>query len=405
MIFRSLYRLMFVVLLAAGAGALAGLRGGQAAWFLAWLLTGAGVVSLSVFLFTLMKAEVTRSGENHMLNPKDELAVELKIRHTSLLPVLWMSVADCFVREADGHLYTVRKRVYPGWKKTFTVRYRVSGLERGSYRYAGTELTAGDCWGLVQKRRLLSASGGFTVLPEGRAVLPVGLPKGAGGDESEGVSFFRPSMPGQGVRPYENGDPLHRIHWKSTARRDGLMTRVEEPAVEWRFQIALDGSASSYQGRPELFEQAIRWAAGILQAAGDIRAMAGLACNGKPEIRLPPHLPDNGLPAMRLLAVLETGGEQPFAELLMNIGSRAGGRDDAVVAVTPVIDFAVERALVQLCGGGRQVFVYQLLGARLAGERELEQKRRLEAAGCRVHQIREARLERTVRLHAESEGA
>jgi uncharacterized protein (DUF58 family) len=405
MIIRSLYRLAFFLLLAAGAGALAVLRGGQAAWFLAWLLTGAGAVSLSVFLFTLMKAEVSRSGENHMLYPKDELTVELKIRHTSFLPVLWMSVADRFLREADGHLYTVRKRVYPGWKRTFTVRYRISGLERGSYRYTGTELTAGDCWGLVQKRRLLPGSGGFTVLPEGRAVLPVGLPKGAGSDETEGASPFRPSMPGHGVRPYENGDPLHRIHWKSTARRDGLMTRMDEPALEWRFQVYVDASASSYQGRAELFEQAIRWAAGILQAAGDIRAMAGLAANGKPEIRLPAHLPDNGLPALRLLAVLETAGGQSFAELLMNGGSRPGSGADAVVAVTPVIDFAVERALGQLCQGGRQVFVYHLLGARLAGERELEQKRRLEAAGCRVHQIREARLERTVRLHAESEGA
>lgn len=405
MIIRSLYRLAFFLLLAAGAGTLAVLRGGQAAWFLAWLLTGAGAVSLSVFLFTLMKAEVSRSGDNHMLYPKDELAVELKIRHTSFCPVLWMSVADCFVREADGHLYTVRKRVYPGWRRTFTVRYRISGLERGSYRYSGTELVAGDCWGLVQKRRLLPGSGGFTVLPEGRAVLPVGLPKGAGGDETEGASPFRPSMPGHGVRPYENGDPLHRIHWKSTARRDGLMTRMDEPALEWRFQVYVDASASSYQGRAELFEQAIRWAAGILQAAGDIRAMAGLAANGKPEIRLPPHLPDNGLPALRLLAVLETAGGQSFAELLMNGGSRPGGGPDAVVAVTPVIDFAVERALGQLCQGGRQVFVYHLLGARLAGERELEQKRRLEAAGCRVHHIREARLERTVRLHAESEGA
>ncbi len=405
MIIRSLYRLAFFLLLAAGAGALAVLRGGQAAWFLAWLLTGAGAVSLSVFLFTLMKAEVSRSGENHMLYPKDELTVELKIRHTSFLPVLWMSVADRFVRETDGHLYTVRKRVYPGWKRTFTLRYRISGLERGSYRYTGTELAAGDCWGLVQKRRLLPGSGGFTVLPEGRAVLPVGLPKGSGGDETEGASPFRPSMPGHGVRPYENGDPLHRIHWKSTARRDGLMTRMDEPALEWRFQVYVDASASSYQGRAELFEQAIRWAAGILQAAGDIRAMAGLAANGKPEIRLPAHLPDNGLPALRLLAVLETAGGQSFAELLMNGVSRPGSSADAVVAVTPVIDFAVERALGQLCQGGRQVFVYHLLGARLAGERELEQKRRLEAAGCRVHQIREARLERTVRLHAESEGA
>ncbi|WP_181592850.1 DUF58 domain-containing protein [Paenibacillus sp. YN15] len=405
MMIRSLYRLAFFLLLAAGAAALAALRGGQAAWFLAWLLTGAGAVSLSVFLFSLMKAEVVRSGDNQTLFPRDELTVELKIRHMSLLPVLWMSVADRFVREADGQLYTVRKRVYPGWRGRFTVRYRISGLERGSYRYTGTELLAGDCWGLVQKRRLLPGSGGFTVLPEGRAVLPVGLPKGAGGDETEGASPFRPSIPGHGVRPYENGDPLHRVHWKSTARRDGLMTRVDEPALERRFQVMLDGSASAYQGRPELFEQAIRWAAGILQAAGDIRAMAGLACNGKQPIRLPPHLPDNGLPALRLLAVLETGGEQSFAELLMDCGSRPGGRDDAVVAVTPVIDFAVERALAQLCQGGRQVFVYHLLGARLAGERELEQKRRLESAGCRVHQIREARIERTVRLHAESEGA
>lgn len=408
MIMRGTYRLAILLLLASGALALASFQGGRALWFLAWLLAGTGLSSLSVLLFTLMKAEVSRTGDGVTLSSKDDLAVELGIRHASLLPVLWMSVADRFVREADGQSFTVRKRVYPGRRRSFVLRYRISGLERGSYRFLGTELTAGDCFGLVQKRRLLPGLGGFLVLPEGRAVLPVGLPKGTGGDEADGSGRFRPSAPGQVVRAYETGDPLHRIHWRSSARRDGLMTRVDEPAEEWRFMICLDAGASSYRGRRSLFEQAVRWAAGMLQAAGDIRAAAGISANGRPELRLPPRPPSGGgTEALRLLAVLEPEGQLPFAELLQSGGSGSawGSQADAVVAVTPLVDFAVERALCRLRQEGRQVFVYHLLGARLPGEREQEQKRRLESVGCRVHQIREARLERTVRLHAESEGA
>jgi uncharacterized protein (DUF58 family) len=405
--FRRLYRLAFLSVLTGGAVWLAQSRGGRSAWFLVWLLAGICLSALAVLLFNLLRAAVVRKGDGQIVVTGETLTVELRIRHLSLLPVLWLSVSDRFIREGNGEVYTVTKLVYPGMKRAFTIRYRVSGLERGEYRFAGTELIAGDWWGLALKRRLLPAKGGFTVLPQAKTVLPSALPRGTGGEDNSSLYRFGASAAGHIVREYTAGDPLHRIHWKSTARRGDLMTRVMEPAEELRFVVCLDGSRDSYKGAlgGRLFEQGVEWAAGMLQAACDNSSAAGFACNSGGGVWLAPSSHSRSARSLCLLAGLSPDGEEPFAGVLLGRIMTKLPDTYAIVVISPVLTEESLAALYKLLSVGRQVLWYQISEGTTLARSEQEQKKKLELAGCRVLTVSEARMERAVRLDAEYEGA
>lgn len=405
---RRIYRLGLLLAMMAAALLLAGFRGGQGVWFLAWLLAGVAVTSFGMLLFNMMTVTVLRAiPVGQVLAYGDSLQVELQIRHLSLLPVLWLSVSDRFVRQADGELYTVTKLVFPGFRRRFTVRYRLSGLERGEYRFTGTELVAGDWWGLAAKRRLVAASGGFAVLPDAKTVLASLLPLGGGEEKAGGGLRHGPASMGHTVREYAAGDPLHRIHWKSSARQGELMTRIMEPAEDFRFIVCLDGSIGSYKGEDglRLFEQGVGWTAGMIQAAAENGAMAGLACSNHEELWHEPRSNPNGAGMLRSLAGVSPDGRLSLENLLNGRVMNRISAAHAVVVITPVLEKEVLEALCKLREHGRQVLVYQLLGNRPPTGRESDLKKRLELAGCRVIHVREPYHERAVRVHARYETA
>lgn len=401
------YRLVLLCGGAGGAMVLAQTRGGQAAWFLVWLIGGIAVSSLAAVMFSLIKVECGRRMESPVLAAGDVLQVELLIRHWSLLPLLWLSVSDRFIRESDGEAFTVTKLVFPGFKRRFRVRYRLWGLERGEYSFAGTELLLGDWWGLAVKRRRLAASGGFAVLPKARSMLPSSLPPGRGEEEpGRMASGVLASSAAYTVREYASGDPLHRIHWRSSARMGELMTRPMEPAEEPKFMICLNGTAAAFGRKPgrQLFEQGVEWAAGMLEAASGSRIEAGFACSSELEPWLIPGAKPDYTAILRLLAGLGPDGSGTFASLLRKAYEQVPPAY-ALMAVTLPPDEEEVRALCRLREGGRQVTLYGLLGNRAPTLRERDSQKMLELAGCRVYWLRECRMEGTVGLDAQYEGA
>lgn len=401
------FRLTLTLLLTGGAWWLAASRGGQSVWFLTWLLLGVSLSSVTVILFNLLQVRVNRSVVRETVGAGEELAVELAVRHLSLLPVLWLSVSDRFARESDGQMFTVTKLVFPGLRRQFKVNYYISGLTRGEYSFVGTELVAGDWWGLAAKRRLLPAVGGFAVLPRPRPMLASVLPAGRGAEESGELFHFGPQAIGHSVRSYVNGDPLHRIHWRSTARTGQLMSRVTEPAEELRHMICLDGYRTAYGG-PEgsgLFEQGIEWAAGMMEAAAETRCHTGLAVNGSRPLWLPPSLLTDSASVLRQLAGVSPDGLEPLAKLLLGQVQHQISPSFAVIVITPWIGADTLRAVCKLRSEGREVLFCHLTGNRQLTSAEREQHRTMELAGCRMMTARDSRTERAVRLDAEYEGA
>jgi uncharacterized protein (DUF58 family) len=188
---------------------------------------------------------------------------------TKTTPVL--AATDAF----DGGRRVARFLVPPlAPGETADAAYRLPTTRRGIYTIGPLTLSVHDAFGVVQTSLTLAGEDRFVVYPKVDDVLP--LP-GAASREARmgsmqasrvpvGLDFF-------GLREYEVGDDLRRVHWRSTARTGELMLRQDEMPWESRSTILLDTRPSTHHD--ESFERAVEIAASLATAL----------CRGRRQVR------------------------------------------------------------------------------------------------------------------------
>jgi uncharacterized protein (DUF58 family) len=84
-----------------------------------------------------------------------------------------------------------------------------------------------------------------------------------------------------GVRKYQNGDSLSRVHWRATARTGSLQSKVFEPSTLAGATIAVDFHHESFDPRhePVRSELAIKCAASIANTLQTMGQQVGLVSN------------------------------------------------------------------------------------------------------------------------------
>ncbi|RCX16247.1 uncharacterized protein (DUF58 family) [Fontibacillus phaseoli] len=249
----GLWTWLVCVLAVGSLGALYGWKGGKSLLFLLLLLVIVIVQGAVAQLFGPKHAKVERSW--YPLNPRagESVVVTLTIKLSGGFP-LWVQAEDAWSvsqetgPDKDGERQG-SKLVFGGWKREFTGTYYMEKTSRGIYTGEPVLITWGDSFGWF-KRSLRAAANDVLVIH------PAPLPVDPAGQEilqpdGEGVRSGRAAT-NQGsldtglLRTYEPGDPLRRIHWKSSAKKGALLTRIPDlPESPSRFLI-LDTDEASY---------------------------------------------------------------------------------------------------------------------------------------------------------------
>ena len=169
------------------------------------------------------------------------------------------------------------------WYERLTWRYQIPLRSRGYYHLAACELRAGDLFGVYRRQREEDASQWLWVYPEVLPLDRLDLPQlRPHGERRGGQRLFDDPTRLQTVRDYRPGDPLKRIDWKATARRQAVQTRVYEPASDLVAVVALNVSTLpvAWQGfYGDIFERAVSVAASLSTAWSESRAPVGLIAN------------------------------------------------------------------------------------------------------------------------------
>jgi uncharacterized protein (DUF58 family) len=152
------------------------------------------------------------------------------------------------VPDAAGAAGPLHFRTSPG-PDGAVVRYPLHPVLRGAHRIGPLEVHGVDPLGLAAFSRTVPGSARLLVLP--RVVALRGVPPTFG--VADGAHGAGASAPGQGradvlVRPYRSGDELRRVHWRSTARHDELMVRLEERSWRGGVTVLLDRRAGAHRG-------------------------------------------------------------------------------------------------------------------------------------------------------------
>jgi uncharacterized protein (DUF58 family) len=183
-----------------------------------------------------------------------------EVENSSRWTRLWVEVRD------EGNLLSGRSSKVLSIIGPFQQRSYISRrllLQRGEFMLGPTRLISGDPFGLFQASRLVLDERMLLVLPYWvrleRWVEPPGM---LAGGRARRIRSLEVSSQAAGVREYMAGDPLSRIHWKTTARKERLMVKEFEQDPQADVWIFLDADRSVHvqeSGGAEEKEADLSW--------------------------------------------------------------------------------------------------------------------------------------------------
>jgi uncharacterized protein (DUF58 family) len=157
------------------------------------------------------------------------------------------------------------------------LEYDVHPPRRGVWSLGPATVNRFSAVGLWWTRVVGHRTDEVIVWPE---IRPLGLAVRA--QDREGVvgrtTYAQPHQDNATVRPYSPGDDLRRVHWRSSARHDELMTRAEEPTDADRAWVGL---TVGEQVPSQVRELAICLAASWIVEVAHIGFTIDLSCGGQ----------------------------------------------------------------------------------------------------------------------------
>jgi uncharacterized protein (DUF58 family) len=206
--------------------------------FAAWLWT----------FLSLRKMRFSRQERSLRASVGDMFEENFEINNDGRLPRLWIEIENRsnLPAAAGSRLLTNL-----GGKQGRSYLARTWLTQRGVYKLGPTTLASGDPFGLFTVKRSIPHADSLLVLP---LIVPIiDFPSPAGylpGGKAIRQKSLEITPHASGVREYVHGDPLKRIHWPSSARRDRLMVKEFEQDPQAEIWLFLDAQAGLHHELP-----------------------------------------------------------------------------------------------------------------------------------------------------------
>jgi len=216
---------------------------------LLFLLTGG--VSRLWSRFCLHRIEYQRRLSHNQVFFGDEIVLEIEVTNRKPLPLPWLQVEDDLPEKVNllkGRAQTSTEdrvtltnifpiNMYHRVKRRFPMRCS----QRGAFIFGPTYIRSGDLFGFFRKEKKSDKLDHLLVYPRLVPLEKLGIPsRQLFGDIRLKRHLFQDPVLTAGVRDYQPGDSLKRIHWKSTARVGRLQTKVYEPTTTVDISLFFD---------------------------------------------------------------------------------------------------------------------------------------------------------------------
>ncbi len=207
---------------------------------LLFLLTG-GVARLWN-RYCLSRIEYGRHLSRTQIFFGEEIVYEVEIANRKPLPLPWIRIDD----ELPEQVTLLKGKAVSSEEDRVTLtnifplsmyhrvrrRFPMKCEQRGCFAFGPTRISSGDLFGFFRRDMPVSQTDYLLVYPRLVELGKLGIPsKQLFGDIRLRSHLFQDPVLTAGVRDYQAGDSLKRIHWKSTARLGKLQTRVYEPTT------------------------------------------------------------------------------------------------------------------------------------------------------------------------------
>jgi len=234
-------------------------------------------------------------------------------------------------------------------RRRLSIRYVLDRLPRGRYAFEEVRVEIADPFELERVTVSLPTPGALLVYPRLVRLDRLFSESGTRSHDGRRLLLHRPSgFELHGVREYEQGESLRRVHWRSTARRGQLMVKELEDAPRDEIAVLLDADAASVVGQS--FDVQVRAAGSILDSYVRRGRRAVLVVNSeRRDVQQVHSAAADWRRALELLAAAEATGHTQLARLLAEEdGPAARALELAVVTARlepGLVDRLVQRAL------------------------------------------------------------
>lgn len=259
--------------------------------YAAYALVGLVVVSRWLTRTWAQSVSVKRNCSKQTAEVGETVAVAVAVTNSGRWPVGWLLVEDLLPRQALIHtparLRVTGRRIQLEMLRageTKTMLYQMQCNRRGYYQIGPVVLETGDYFGLHRRYRVGADPQFLLVYPE---VIPLEgydlASRRPIGEVRMTHRLYEDPTRIAGVRTYQPGDPLNRVHWRATARTGMLHSKVYEPSTVAGATLLIDFHSQSHDPRQEPLrsELAITAAASLANTLYQLGQQFGLVTNGR----------------------------------------------------------------------------------------------------------------------------
>lgn len=322
-----------------------------------------------------------RSFDRTHVFPGELVSMSITINNRKPLPLTWLQFKDeAPIAPIDrGELAVIASEVSGSYTlqntlsmNSFERSYRSATFKfprRGYYKFGPVSYQSGDIFTLFTIERDHRDLDNLIVYPKVWPLEALELPaKELFGDINVRRSLFTDPIKTQGIRNYQPQDRFRDIHWKATARRGDLQTKVYDPTSGMSIVTFLNVATfeKHWMGfDPEMLERAVSVTASIVSYAAEQKWGVGVYANGSvpgsdQPIRVAPgRSPDQLRRILEALAAV-TEFATGSIDILMHYESKRLPWAATLVLVTTIITEEMLVSLVRLKEAGRRVTLISL---------------------------------------------
>jgi uncharacterized protein (DUF58 family) len=222
------------------------------------------VVLMIEFVHTLWAAQgldgltYVRRLATHRTSWGDDIPMTIEVWNRKRLPLAWLRADDATSRGValEGHELVEAEEAGDVLRNVWTLapyervvrRLTLVANRRGVYEIGPVSLTVGDLFARPAASVSQPEVDRYLVRPRTVAAPPVARPERWGDRQRARTGLSEDPSRFAGVRPYQPGDPLRRIHQRASARLGRPVTKRFEPSQERQVLIALDIDTGSRGG-------------------------------------------------------------------------------------------------------------------------------------------------------------
>lgn len=335
-----------------------------------WRITTVSTIFLLVnwiwTLISIRKLTVKRTQRLRRLQVGNVFEESFEILNPIRLSRLWVQIED--LSNLPGQVGSkVLARI--GGKKNRFYSTRTILTKRGLFQLGPTKIRSGDPFGMFVSEKIVPGENELIVLPNTIEISKFYEPYGylQGGRSIKQKSLEATSF-ASGVREYQPGDPLNRIHWKTSAKINKFMVKEFDQDPQAQIWVIIDGNNNNNYEEPSkeivsfadtfwqikkraafklprsTFEYNISCAASLISYFVKNEKSVGLACADERLTVIPPEKGDRQeIKLLETMAFFTGKGQISLNEVIESLGNQI------IRGSTAIIISAADSIEIQLC--------------------------------------------------------